>query len=682
LEKKYTRENRPIFPKKAVITGGMPYGNKQLHFGHIGGVFVFADIFTRFLRDRIGAENVIFVSGTDCYGSPIEESYRKLKADGYTGSILDFVSDNNARHKKTLESYHISTDIFDGSAIGEAGENHQKYTLEFIRTLYENGHLEKITTKQFFDESAGIFLNGRQVIGRCPVAGCGSSKAYADECELGHSYLPKDLIAPKSTVSGETPVMRDVTNWYYKLPRDLGILKSWVDEIRPQKTTRPVVSKTISEFLEPPVLFVMNESREIFDSVAQNLVGYEIIEDPKKSSFTVKFDDLNNREAAEEILGAAGIRYRAGKTLVPFRLTGNAEWGLAAPVLEDEPPSTVWVWPESLWAPISFTQTVLKKRGQPRGNWREWWCSKDARVYQFIGQDNIYFYAVAEPAMFMGINGADMHLPKDDELQIPTFVANHHILFLDKKASSSGDIKPPMADDLLNFYTAEQLRMHFFSLGLGMRSVSFQPKPFNPAAKPEDSDPALKEGFLLNNVYNRIVRTCLYEVQKTGTTSEGNAQSGLNSTTETTGGKMPIGTVSPEVLKWAEEAILEYEQYMYRFEFHQVSYVLDSFIRKISKYMSRNKTETDKSGDNDRRRQWLTDVFYGIKVAQTLLHPVAPEGVELVREYLNLPESIYDWQSVFDNLTDLFPNETEHEVKYLPPRFDFFKKHESQLIDN
>ena len=62
--------NRPNFPKRAVITAGMPYGNKELHLGHIGGVFVHADTFARFLRDRIGKENVIFVSGTDCYGSP------------------------------------------------------------------------------------------------------------------------------------------------------------------------------------------------------------------------------------------------------------------------------------------------------------------------------------------------------------------------------------------------------------------------------------------------------------------------------------------------------------------------------------------------------------------------------------------------------------------------------------
>ena len=48
---------RPEFPKRAIITGGMPYGNKKLHFGHIGGVFVFADVYARFLRDRLGDEN-------------------------------------------------------------------------------------------------------------------------------------------------------------------------------------------------------------------------------------------------------------------------------------------------------------------------------------------------------------------------------------------------------------------------------------------------------------------------------------------------------------------------------------------------------------------------------------------------------------------------------------------------
>ena len=81
--KRLNLNERPIFPKRAIITAGMPYGNKNLHFGHVGGMFIHADIFARFLRDRIGKDNVIFLSGTDCYGSPIMESYRKLQEEGY-----------------------------------------------------------------------------------------------------------------------------------------------------------------------------------------------------------------------------------------------------------------------------------------------------------------------------------------------------------------------------------------------------------------------------------------------------------------------------------------------------------------------------------------------------------------------------------------------------------------------
>ena len=77
-----------VWPKRAVVTAGMPYGNKPLHFGHIAGVFVPADCFARFLRDRIGAENVRFISGTDCFGSPINEGYRKLvEAGQFDGTI-------------------------------------------------------------------------------------------------------------------------------------------------------------------------------------------------------------------------------------------------------------------------------------------------------------------------------------------------------------------------------------------------------------------------------------------------------------------------------------------------------------------------------------------------------------------------------------------------------------------
>ena len=123
---------RVEWPARAVVTAGMPYGNKPLHFGHIGGVFVPADAFARFLRDRIGAENVRFVSGTDCFGSPINEGYRKLKeAAEFEGSIADYVLANHERQKATLEAFQVSLDIYEGSGIGHAGDVHQMISDHF-----------------------------------------------------------------------------------------------------------------------------------------------------------------------------------------------------------------------------------------------------------------------------------------------------------------------------------------------------------------------------------------------------------------------------------------------------------------------------------------------------------------------------------------------------------------------
>ena len=115
---------RPSFPKRAVVTAGMPYGNKELHFGHVGGVFVHADIFARFLRDRIGKENVIFVSGTDCYGATIEAGFEQAVANGFCGALADYVAQNHERQKETLSRYRISLDLFGASALGEAGSIH------------------------------------------------------------------------------------------------------------------------------------------------------------------------------------------------------------------------------------------------------------------------------------------------------------------------------------------------------------------------------------------------------------------------------------------------------------------------------------------------------------------------------------------------------------------------------
>lgn len=659
--KKY--QERPEFPERAVITGGMPYGNKSLHFGHIGGVFVFADVYARFLRDRIGKDNVIFVSGTDCYGSPIAEGYRKLvEAGEFEGSIRDYVERNHLKQKKTLEDYDISTNLFGASGLGRSAEIHNEVSDKVIKKLYENGHLSKITTKQFFDEKAGVFLNGRQVVGKCPVEGCCSEKGYADECDLGHQYMPENLINPKSSLTGDTPVMKEVVNWYFNLPEFNGHLTEYVDRIRRQKNVRPLVVKTIDEFLKPPVIYIKKDFLEQYESVKASMPEHEYLEEPKKPSFTIIFNKLHDCDEACRILTDAGVRFRTGKTLVPFRLTGNIEWGVPAPELEGEKDLTIWVWPESLWAPISFTQTYLESVGAPREDWKKYWCSKDAQVYQFIGADNIYFYGVAEMAMAIAAQGKDglKSDPDDGELQLPVLMANNHILFLDKKASSSGSVKPPMADELLDYYTAEQLRMHYLGLGLGQRSVSFMPKPFNPEANPDEADPVLKDGFLLSNVFNRIIRTCFYTVQKHYD------------------GMMPVGEVDADILEAAKKAVLDYERFMYRFEFHQATYVLDTYIRKASKYMVKNLGDADKKEDDELRRKTLINVFHMIRTAAVLLHPMAPKGTEMILDYLQLDESFWSWDKVFDTVSD-FTGGNDHKLKFLEPRVDFFTRHPSQF---
>lgn len=654
-------ENRPVFPKRAVVTAGMPYGNKELHFGHIGGVFIHADVFARFLRDRIGKENVIFISGTDCYGSPISESYRKSQVNtDHPETLEEYVKKNHERQKEALDRYEISLNLFGTSAFGTTGQIHKEVSKMVFNSLYEKGFLEKLSTPQFFDPICNVLLNGRQVVGQCPIEGCNSEIGYADECSLGHQYMPSELIHPKSTLSETTPEIINVDNWYFKLEDFNHLLTQRVDYLRKSTNSRKYLLSAMEEFLKKPVIYVKKNQLELIEKIKDVLPNYECIEVNNKASITMVFRSLTDRDKAREILTQKGIYYRTGKTLVPFRLTGNTPWGVEAPEKEGLCKLTFWVWPESLWAPISFTKAYLKEQIDQDG-WKNWWCSKESMVYQFIGEDNIYFYGIAEMAIFMALQKNELKIiPDEGELILPHLIANNHVLFMDKKASSSGNIKPPMALELLQFYTGEQLRMHFLSLGLDSKSASFQPKVYMDK-KVEEQDPVMKEGNLLTNVFNRIVRSCFYTSQRY-----------YEST-------IPEGKVSDAILNSARETILVYEKYMYRHEFHRLTYVLDSYIRDTNKYWVNHIRVADSNNDSELRRQVLIDTFHAVRTITTLLHPIAPSGCEIVQEYLGLDDKLWSWELIFEPIDKLCTS--GHRLKYLEPRVDFFKKHESQLID-
>lgn len=295
--------------------------------------------------------------------------------------------------------------------------------------------------------------------------------------------------------------------------------------------------------------------------------------------------------------------------------------------------------------------------------YKDYWCSKDAEVFQFIGQDNIYFYGIAQQAMFMALQGKDnlSITPEEGQMTLSTLAANYHILFLDKKASSSGAVKPPMAADLLDYYTAEQLRAHFLGLALDQKSVSFMPKPLNPNANPNEADPVLKEGNLFTNVLNRLARSCFYTVQKYYD------------------GVLPAGEVSESVKADAIKACLDYEAAMYKIDTHKCMDLLDSYIRQGNKYWARNSAQADKEGNDELRKQTLIDCFHILRTCLLLTHPITPKGTDMVREYLNASEDIYSWE-YFDEPLNRFISEGK-PFKVLEPKVDFYVKHPSQFAE-
>lgn len=653
---------RPTFPKKAVVTSGMPYGNKLLHYGHVG-MTLRADIFARFLRDRIGKENVIFVSGTDCYGSPAMESYRSLKEKGELKdeTIEQYIEKNHIKQKEIFDKFEIGFNLYGASALGRSGEIHKEVSNWFINRLNQNKVISKHSSLQFFDKKCNCLLNGRQVVGKCPIEGCQSEKGYADECSLGHQYLPQDLIDPVSTLSGEKPELVKIENIYFNLEDFTPLLEAWINSIDRKSDTPPFMVKEIREFFKKPEIYIKREFFDAFNSIKHSLPPFTEKEHNEKApSITIVFDKLTDRESACEILARSGIRYRTGKTLTPFRLTGDISWGVPCPDVLGVSGQTFYVWPESLLAPISFTKTYLEQIGKDEDEWKKYWCSKDALVYQFLGEDNLYFYGPAQQAMFLAMQEGEKTInPAEGELQPTKINPIKSILYMNVKASSSGAIKPPMALEFLNYYTPEQFRMHFLAMNLTNNNVSLLPKVFNPNAKEDEVDPMVLEGNLLTNVYNRVLRTVFYTTQ--------NKLDGV----------IPTATISDNIKETCKKVILDVERSMADKKFHLVYNNLDVFIRGINKYLVKELANTD---DIDKLKTDIANAIQMIVVADILLHPIVPSGSENVADYIGLDkEKLYDWNNIFNDFYFFLDESKNHKLKFLKEREDFFKRSEYQL---
>ncbi len=204
--------------KRYLVTSALPYANGPVHIGHLAGVYIPSDIYTRYLRLR--GRDVIHVCGSDEHGVPITI---KAKKEGITPQQV--VDRYHEIIKNAFAGLGIEFDIYSRTS----SDMHTVTASDFFRKLYDDGKFVEQTSEQYYDEEAKMFLADRYITGTCPK--CGNERAYGDQCEAcGSTLSPDELVDPHSTLSGSVPVKKSTTHWYLPLNDYEQMLREWILE--------------------------------------------------------------------------------------------------------------------------------------------------------------------------------------------------------------------------------------------------------------------------------------------------------------------------------------------------------------------------------------------------------------------------------------------------------------------
>ena len=203
-------------PKRYTITAALPYTNGPIHIGHLAGVYVPSDIYSRYLR--LQDKDVLFVCGSDEHGVAIS---MKAKKEGVTPQ--EIIDKYDGIIRQSFIDFGISFDNYSRTS----AKIHHETASEFFKKLYDNGDFIEQVTEQLYDAKANQFLADRFVTGTCPK--CGHEEAYGDQCEkCGSTLNATDLINPKSTITGEIPVLKSTKHWFLPLDRYDAFLREWI----------------------------------------------------------------------------------------------------------------------------------------------------------------------------------------------------------------------------------------------------------------------------------------------------------------------------------------------------------------------------------------------------------------------------------------------------------------------
>ena len=592
-------------PKTAVITGGMPYANGPLHLGHLAGAIVPPDIMARFMRMWLGCENVLFVSGNDDHGSTSEVAAIKSNMP-----VREFIDGIHEKQKTTLKRYGISYDIFSGTSQPDCFATHVETAQEFIKKLSHNGMLDKKIAKQWFDPKLSRFLQDRNVTGKCPNPNCTNESAYSDECEVcGTQYDPSQLINPKSSLSDATPVLKDTAHLYLNMWKVSDQLLEWIKS--KQNKWRKCVFNEVFETVQPAFQFD-NTHEPLFKEMRPTLPKHKSRYAPGKK-VVVQFENKADFEAARKIFEEKSIPCQILDGWAHRSITRDVSWGIPIPKeLDPEMEGkTLYVWPDSLIAPISFTKVALKKLGRDPNEYERFWKDPGARICQFLGQDNVYFYVLMQGAMWLGIQ-KDIHKqPEAGDFQLTDVYSVFHLMVDGEKMSKSRG----------NFYTANEL---IEEKGFDPDQVRYFLATLGLAEKPSNFDFATfqeRNKFLAGPMNAAIEKPI----------------SAVHSRFE---GKVPEGKLLEKAEKETMKIVQMYVKNMEKGDYITLLGQIENYARLINSFFVQYKPHDDRA-ELQGRQDALYSSFYVLKNLMIMLYPFAPQTMERVRQSLNLPESVF-----------------------------------------
>ena len=323
--------------KKYTITAALPYANGPLHLGHVAGVYLPADAFVRFLR--MNDADVLFVCGSDEHGAAIT-----LRAKKEGVSPKEIVDKYHGIIGKAFTDFGIEFDIYDRTS----SALHHETSSDFFKELNNKDRFIQKTSEQYYDADYNQFLADRYITGTCPK--CQSADAYGDQCEkCGSDLSPTDLINPKSTLSGQLPVLRKTSHWFLPMDQHEGWLKRWITD---------------------------------------GLLDGEQQHDPKAWR--------------NQVTGQCMSWIDGG--LKPRAMTRDLDWGVKVPSPEGEG-KVLYVW---LDAPIGYISATKKWAKENNKKWEDYWLKEhagDRKLVHFIGKDNIVFHAIIFPILLKDHGG-------------------------------------------------------------------------------------------------------------------------------------------------------------------------------------------------------------------------------------------------------------------------------------